>query len=162
MRDSKKSINPAFVKPKAGFLFSGAVSSQVQAVSLPPAAPAFNRKEYQKKWQENNPLKMKLYKKKYRENNKEKILAYRKIDYKKNGLKNFLYQKKIGAIRAKYCIHEEIKHERLKSLSKNIIKCTDCSRRARCYDHRDYNFPLTVEPVCISCNKTRGSAIHLS
>lgn len=27
------------------------------------------------------------------------------------------------------------------------------------YDHRDYTKPLSVEPVCRSCNKLRGPAI---
>lgn len=37
-------------------------------------------------------------------------------------------------------------------------KCVDCSRPAEAYDHRDYNEPLNVEPVCRSCNVIRGHA----
>lgn len=33
------------------------------------------------------------------------------------------------------------------------------ARRARDYDHRDYNKPLEVEPVCHSCNMKRGPGI---
>lgn len=38
------------------------------------------------------------------------------------------------------------------------IKCTDCDRPAKVYDHRDYGKPLSVDPVCLSCNRVRGSA----
>lgn len=34
--------------------------------------------------------------------------------------------------------------------------CVDCGARAREYDHRDYNQPLKVEPVCRTCNRRRG------
>lgn len=37
--------------------------------------------------------------------------------------------------------------------------CTDCGGKATEYDHRDYNFPLKVEPVCRGCNARRGPAI---
>ncbi len=36
--------------------------------------------------------------------------------------------------------------------------CVDCGRFADRYDHRDYAFPLKVEPVCRSCNTKRGPA----
>lgn len=39
--------------------------------------------------------------------------------------------------------------------------CVDCGRLAQCYDHRDYNWPLRVEPVCRRCNALRGPAIPL-
>lgn len=38
------------------------------------------------------------------------------------------------------------------------LKCVDCQKQASQYDHRDYNKPLKVEPVCASCNKLRGKA----
>jgi hypothetical protein len=37
-------------------------------------------------------------------------------------------------------------------------RCVDCGKPARDYDHRDYGHPLTVEPVCRSCNLRRGPA----
>lgn len=37
--------------------------------------------------------------------------------------------------------------------------CVDCGAPAREYDHRDYNKPLEVEPVCRRCNMKRGPAI---
>ncbi len=39
--------------------------------------------------------------------------------------------------------------------------CIDCGNPARCYDHRDYNHPLNVVPVCRSCNRKRGPGIPL-
>jgi len=42
------------------------------------------------------------------------------------------------------------------------LKCLDCGSQAEIYDHKDYNKPLEVEPVCRSCNRKRGSAIPLS
>ena len=38
--------------------------------------------------------------------------------------------------------------------------CIDCGNQARHYDHRDYNKPLEVEPVCPRCNFFRGPAIR--
>ena len=38
-------------------------------------------------------------------------------------------------------------------------KCVDCGSQATGYDHRDYNKPLDVEPVCQRCNVRRGPAI---
>ena len=38
-------------------------------------------------------------------------------------------------------------------------KCVDCGEGAECYDHRDYNRPLDVEPVCHPCNVRRGPGI---
>jgi|SRR6185312_2177944 len=38
------------------------------------------------------------------------------------------------------------------------IACVDCGAPAQEYDHRDYGKPLDVEPVCICCNRSRGTA----
>lgn len=40
---------------------------------------------------------------------------------------------------------------------RNLV-CKDCGAQARCYDHRNYNKPLKVEPLCYSCNSKRGPA----
>lgn len=40
----------------------------------------------------------------------------------------------------------------------NTLQCVDCGEQAYGYDHRSYNRPLDVEPVCRSCNKKRGPA----
>ena len=39
--------------------------------------------------------------------------------------------------------------------------CIDCGARATCWEHRDYNKPLDVEPTCQSCNSLRGAGIDL-
>lgn len=40
------------------------------------------------------------------------------------------------------------------------LACVDCSGPASEYDHRDYAKPLSVEPVCRSCNQKRGPALN--
>ena len=45
--------------------------------------------------------------------------------------------------------------------SPKTLTCIDCGRSGECYDHRDYNKPLDVVPVCRKCNYRRGSAIPL-
>lgn len=42
----------------------------------------------------------------------------------------------------------------------SVFDCIDCGEPAKCYDHRDYRKPLDVEPVCVGCNKKRGSGYH--
>jgi hypothetical protein len=36
--------------------------------------------------------------------------------------------------------------------------CADCGAVATEYDHRDYDYPLAVQPVCRGCNRRRGRA----
>jgi hypothetical protein len=43
----------------------------------------------------------------------------------------------------------------------STLLCVDCGAQALDYDHRDYNFPLAVDPVCRQCNMRRGPAIPL-
>lgn len=40
--------------------------------------------------------------------------------------------------------------------------CSGCENVARVYDHRDYEMPLDVAPVCGSCNYALGSAVQAS
>ena len=49
----------------------------------------------------------------------------------------------------------------LPNLRIDITPCTDCGTRADRYDHRDYNKPLDVQPVCRACNRKRGPAARL-
>ena len=42
------------------------------------------------------------------------------------------------------------------------LTCVDCGKPAQCYEHRDYNKPLEVEPTCKGCNIRRGRAIYLN
>lgn len=41
----------------------------------------------------------------------------------------------------------------------DAFECADCGVQAQQYDHRDYNKPLEVEPVCRRCNQLRGPAV---
>jgi hypothetical protein len=50
-----------------------------------------------------------------------------------------------------------IRHGFLKPAKEH--SCVDCGAQAEHYDHRDYNRPLDVEPVCACCNAQRGKAI---
>jgi hypothetical protein len=43
----------------------------------------------------------------------------------------------------------------------STLICVDCGGKAQVYEHRDYNKPEQVEPVCQSCNVKRGPAIPL-
>lgn len=56
---------------------------------------------------------------------------------------------------AKIC--KEVREGRL--IPAKSYRCADCGEQARDYDHRDYRKPLTVEPVCRSCNIRRGHAL---
>lgn len=42
-----------------------------------------------------------------------------------------------------------------------LYACVDCGAPAICYEHRDYNKPLDVEPVCRACNGRRGPGIPM-
>lgn len=67
-----------------------------------------------------------------------------------------------GARLANRVTYTEVKGGRLPKLSSVEVACVDCGRRATQYDHRDYNKPLDVDPVCRSCNQIRGPAIPLT
>jgi len=64
-----------------------------------------------------------------------------------------------GARKASYEVKKSVKKGLLISAKK--LQCADCGLPAFCYDHRDYNKPLDVAPVCRVCNRKRGSAIPL-
>jgi len=68
--------------------------------------------------------------------------------------------KKNGASAACSAVSSAIKRGDLPKAS--TCQCVDCGKQASDYDHRDYNHPLEVQPVCRSCNKFRGPAIPLS
>jgi hypothetical protein len=53
-----------------------------------------------------------------------------------------------------------IRRGELIDLASADIPCVDCGGKATVYDHRDYAYPLDVEPVCRSCNSKRGSALN--
>lgn len=64
-----------------------------------------------------------------------------------------------GAAEAYKAVAKEVKAGRLAPAKTRA--CVDCGDVARHYDHRDYNKPLEVVPVCPRCNKLRGPAIPL-
>jgi ribosomal protein S27E len=55
-------------------------------------------------------------------------------------------------------VAKAVREGRLVRLRKVYVKCTDCDDRATVYDHRNYDNPLDVAPVCQSCNLRRGKA----
>jgi len=57
-----------------------------------------------------------------------------------------------------YAVSRSIRLGELKPIDECI--CVDCGRPAQHYDHRDYNKPLEVDPVCRVCNAKRGHAIR--
>ena len=59
--------------------------------------------------------------------------------------------------KAFYEVKKAVKNGDLPPVSE--LKCVDCGKPAKHYDHRDYGKPLEVEPVCVSCNCKRGPAI---
>lgn len=55
-------------------------------------------------------------------------------------------------------VRAAIKADVLPDLTLGVYACVDCGGVATQYEHRDYRFPLVVEPVCKSCNLKRGRA----
>jgi hypothetical protein len=67
---------------------------------------------------------------------------------------------KNGQIKSASLVAKAIKEGKLRPVKEFI--CVDCGKQATDYDHRDYNKPLDVVPVCRSCNVKRGPAIPLN
>lgn len=59
-------------------------------------------------------------------------------------------------------VQRAIADGRLPDLRTQHVDCQDCGRRATVYDHRDYDRPLDVDPVCRSCNCRRGHAKQIA
>jgi hypothetical protein len=57
-----------------------------------------------------------------------------------------------------YAVLRAVRRGELRPIRECI--CVDCGAPARHYDHRDYNKPTEVEPVCYQCNHRRGPAIR--
>lgn len=60
------------------------------------------------------------------------------------------------AQRAHAAVFRAVQRGDLPDLKEEFVKCEDCPRRATAYDHRCYDLPLEVTPVCKSCNAKRG------
>jgi hypothetical protein len=63
-----------------------------------------------------------------------------------------------AAYLAHYAVSRAVRLGILSNLRKRRVGCIDCGKRAKVYDHRDYNRPLDVVPVCAGCNLRRGPA----
>ena len=63
------------------------------------------------------------------------------------------------ASRASRITAKRIKAGQLAPLN-GTIPCQDCGAPATEYDHRDYQKPEEVEPVCRLCNVLRGHALN--
>jgi predicted amidophosphoribosyltransferase len=61
--------------------------------------------------------------------------------------------------RAYYRVHAAVAAGKIPHPSTLI--CADCGAPAQFYDHRDYEKPLAVDPVCRGCNYKRGPAKQL-
>lgn len=72
-----------------------------------------------------------------------------------NGCRYDYDAKRLAATRA---VRAAVQRGDLPSLKTGLVACVDCGARAEHYDHRDYNKPLLVEPVCRICNFQRGPA----
>lgn len=59
-----------------------------------------------------------------------------------------------------YAVAKAVREGRLKPIKQCI--CVDCGAPAHHYDHRDYNKPEEVDPVCARCNTERGPAIRFN
>lgn len=80
-------------------------------------------------------------------NKKYKCVNCRPIAFDKGGA--FAMGQVFTAIRNNVLIHP------------SKLSCLDCGKQAAQYDHRDYNKPIKVEPVCRGCNLRRGPAIPI-
>ena len=104
-----------------------------------------------RQWRKEHPILNARLNKKYRDEFKEK-----------HGNRYFLKKKEIGGLAPLRAVRNAVERGNLPSLRVCTIMCVDCKKeRATMYDHRNYNFPLWVEPVCNRCNQKRGKALPL-
>lgn len=112
-------------------------------------------KAYMREWRRNNPNYMIEKGKEFRIKNP----TYDKIYKKNNYERKKKYESKTGMNKAISKLHWQITIGNIIDLKKEYVSCSYCDKRAIQYDHRDYNKPLEVMPVCQSCNKKLGCAI---
>jgi hypothetical protein len=62
-----------------------------------------------------------------------------------------------GSVLAHRAVHMAVKKGQIPPAT--VYKCVDCGRDACQYEHRSYDKPLDVAPVCRSCNRRRGKAL---
>lgn len=63
----------------------------------------------------------------------------------------------LGKLQAQAVVSRMVKSGQL--LSPIGLNCADCNGPACEYEHRDYNHPTKVEPICRRCNLKRGPGI---
>jgi hypothetical protein len=68
--------------------------------------------------------------------------------------------KRTGATNARNAVQKAVRKGVL-APAKTLL-CIDCNAMADRYDHRNYNKPLDVVPVCRKCNARRGAAISVA
>lgn len=113
------------------------------------------RRAYQREWAKKHPKYSAGKSREWKKNNPN----YHKDYQVKNGKKIYLNSKLTGQAQATWKVWNAIIKGDIPDLKKIFINCHRCPERAICYDHRDYNFPLLVTPVCHSCNLLLGKAI---
>ena len=112
-----------------------------------------DKREYHKKWREENKEHCLEYSRKYREKNKDKINTYLKKYRSENETYKLKHRKDAKRHRIKY--PEEIKARNLanRKLKENKM-CELCNNvLAREKHHQDYSKPLKVKWLCIACHK---------
>ena len=73
--------------------------------------------------------------------------------WRENNPEYFREYNLIGGGMARKRVLRAVRKGILPNLKEVEIKCIHCEKRAEVYDHRDYNNPLEVNPVCRSCNR---------
>lgn len=84
---------------------------------------------------------------------------YRCLDCKQRHEQTARTNEWLGGHAAMIAVAKAVRSGRLPPVEYSL--CDDCGKGAQQYDHRDYNLPLSVDPVCRSCNLKRGPAIPL-
>jgi len=63
--------------------------------------------------------------------------------------------RRLKQLAARREVAKAVKEGLLQKLDGTVF-CVDCNKPAKVYDHRNYNKPLEVSPVCYGCNVRRG------
>jgi hypothetical protein len=88
------------------------------------------------------------YYKKYREDGRYDVVRKERWDKLKHS----------PMAKAKAKINSRIQYSGMKRAAEFL--CVDCGDKASVYDHRDYNKPYEVDPVCRKCNLKRGPGLN--
>ena len=61
-------------------------------------------------------------------------------------------------LKASHLVNKAVRKGQLKPARE--CECVDCGAPAKVYEHRSYDKPLDVVPVCFKCNSRRGAAVR--